>query len=432
MKCDSCKIWIPAIILILLSLVFAYQFVEPPPSKEINIATGREGGGYHQFALKYQKLLAEEKISLDIVPTAGSMEVLEQLKAGNVSIGLVQGGVKTAEFGEGLQSLASLFYEPLWVFHRKEISPNYLFDLRGKRLAIGEKGSGTRALVLPLLRDNKVNVDNSTFLDISSKNAAEKLMAGEIDAAFFVTSPTASIITKLLNHVDIDLLHFRRHTAYEQRYSFLTSVKIGEGMIDLENNIPHEDKILLATTASLIARNDLHPDIAHLLLTKLIILGKIGGLLEKPKEFPSTKFSEFPVNEEAEYFLKNGPNFLQKIFPFWVASTLDRLKIMLIPLIAIIIPLLKGALPIYRWRIRFKIFRMYGILRELDVKINNTSSLNEIEEDTKQIKALQKEIIEQIKVPLSYMGEFYDFQMHIQLILTRLEERRKEILSQSI
>ena len=46
------------------------------------------------------------------------------------------------------------------------------------------------------------------------------------------------------------------------------------------------------------------------------------------------------------------------------------------------------------------------------------------------MKALQKELIEQVSVPLSYMGEFYDLRMHIQLILNRLEERRLEFATE--
>jgi len=424
-KCDSCKVWIPIIGIIALSLVIAYQFVEPPPPQEASIASGREGGGYHSFAVKYQKLLAEEHFQLNIQPTAGSIEVLKLLKDGKVSMGLVQGGTGTSVSKEGLQSLASLFYEPLWVFYRKGHQPiDYLYELRNKRISIGEEGSGTRPLALQLLQDNKVNKDNTTFFALSSKVAAEKLDAGEIDAAFFVTSPTASIITELLNNSNIELMSFKRDLAYKRRYSYLTSIKIGEGMIDLEKNIPNEDKTLLAATASLVARDDLHPDIIQLVINKLSEVHKTGGLLEKESQFPSKQFVEFPMNEKADHYLLNGPSWLQRVFPFWIASKLDRLKIMLIPLIAIMIPLLKSAVPLYRWGIRFKIFRWYATLNDIDRKINITTDLSLLEEKKQQIKALQKEITEQVSVPLSYMGELYTLRVHIRLILTQLEEQQ--------
>jgi len=343
-------------------------------------------------------------------------------------MGLVQGGTKGTESSEGLQSLASLFYEPLWVFHRKEQPVEYLFDLQGKRVAIGEDGSGTQALALQLLKANQIIQDNTSLLKFSSQSAAEKLVAGEIDAAFFVTSPKSPIVSDLLEHPDIELLSFKRNTAYERLYPFLSSVKIGEGMIDLEKNVPSEDKILLAATASLVIREDLHPDIIYLLLTKVISVHKTGGLLEKEDQFPSAQFVDFPINEKAKQYIQTGPTWFYSIFPFWLASQLDRLKILLIPLIVIMLPLLKSVLPLYRWGIRFKVFRWYATLREIDSKINKTTELQLIEKEIRQVKALQNELIEQVSVPLSYMGEFYDLRVHIQLILNRLEERRLEFV----
>ncbi|OAD20240.1 TRAP-type uncharacterized transport system periplasmic component-like protein [Candidatus Thiomargarita nelsonii] len=424
MKCDSCKVTIPIILIILLSMIIAYQFVEPAPPKEGSIATGRVGGGYHTFGLEYQKRLADEGFKLDIQATAGSIEVLKRLKSGEVSLGLVQGGTGNSVPNEGLQSLGSLFYEALWVFHRKNLPLEYLFELRGKRVAIGEEGSGTRPVAFQLLQDNQVTQDNTTFLALSSKEAAQQLMAGEIDAAFFVMSPTASIIPELLHNQGVDLMSFKRDLAYSSHYPFLTSVKLGEGMIDLENNIPQEDKILLATTASLVAREDLDPNLVYLFLMKMIEVHKTGGIFEKPGQFPSERFVEFSMNQDASYYLENGPSWLQRIFPFWVATTLDRLKILLIPLLAVMFPLLKGAFPLYQFGVRFKIFRWYSKLSEIDQKVKKLSDLSVIEKEIEQMKALQHEIIDQVSVPLSYMGEFYALRMHIQLVVDRLEERK--------
>ncbi len=429
MKCRFCKISIVTIAIIFLSFLTAYQFVDPPPPKEISIATGREGGGYYKFSLQYQKQLAEQGFHLEIQPTAGSIEVLQKLKSGEASIGLVQGGTaKEVEGVEGLQSLASLFYEPVWVFHRKDQPIKYLFELRGKRIAVGENGSGTKPLAMQLLSFNHVTSDNSSFLNLSSRKAAAKLAAGEIDAAFFVTSPKASVITELLSNPEIELLSFRRYLAYSSRYPFLTHIEIGEGMIDLENNIPTNNKILLAATASLVARQDLNSDLIPLLLRSLIKVHKNGGMLEKQDQFPSNRFVEFPMNSIAEHYLVSGPSFLEKIFPFWLATSIDRLKIMLIPLIAILLPLFKGFLPIYTFTIRRKIFRWYELLREIDEQIHQFSDINIIDEKIERLQSLQKELIEQVSVPLSHMGEFYGLRMHIKLVLERLQERRAELV----
>ena len=430
MKCKSCLFWTSIVTIILLSLIITYQFVEPAPPTTIRIATGREGGGYHNFALKYQKFIAQKNFRLEIQTTAGSVEALQLLKAGGVDVSFLQGGVRdeTDAKVEELESLASLFYEPLWVFYPAHKPIQYLFELRGKRIAVGEEGSGTRQLVLYLLKENGVTEENTTLLALSKEAAAQQLAAQAIDAAFFIISPTAATISELLNNPDLELFSFKRDLAYTSRYPFLTTITIGEGMINLEKNIPKTDKILLATTASLVAHRNLPPSLIRLLLMAAADTHKPGGFLEKPNQFPAEQFVEFPLNAEAQHYLEKGSNWLETIFPFWLASTLDRLKVMLIPLIAIIIPLIKGVIPIYRWGIRFKIFRWYRILREVDHDIESMNNLEVINKNIDQMKLLQRELLNVVSVPLGYMSEFYTLRTHLNLILGRLEERQREIM----
>jgi len=428
MKCEFCRISLTIILIIVVIFVIAYQFTEPAPPKAIGMASGREGGGYHTFALKYQQYLAQKQFTLDLKPVAGAVEALQLLKTGAVSVAFLQGGI--ADDTEGLQSLASVFYEPLWIFHHKDKPLNYIFELRGQRVAIGEENSGTQRLALQLLNDNHVNKDNTTFFNISGADAAQQLIKGELDAAILVMSPKAQIIKELINNPLLDLMSFRRHKAYTRRYPYLTTVTIGEGMINLEHNIPQSDKILLATTASLVAREQLHPNIIRLLLMAAEDTHESGGFLEEPGQFPSKYFVEFPLSSEAKHYLEHGPSWLENLFPFWVASTLDRLKIMLIPLIAIVLPLLKGVLPLYRWGIRFKIFRWYRMLREIDHQVEEMDNLEAIETASRRLRHLQQELLDEVSVPLSYMNEFYTLRVHINVILARLKERQKEIAAQ--
>ncbi len=430
MKCKSCPFWISIVTIILLSLVIAYQFVEPAPPKNIRIATGREGGGYHTFAVEYQKFIAQKNFQLEIQTTAGSIEALELLKSGKVDVSFLQGGIsdETTVKSAELESLASLFYEPLWVFYPTHKPIQYLSELRGKRIAVGEEGSGTRKLALFLLKENGVTAENTTFLALPKEAAAQQLVTKEIDAAFLVMSPTANTISELLNNPDLELLDFKRNLAYTSRYPFLTTIKIGEGMINLEKNIPKVDKTLLATTASLVTRRDLPSSLVRLLLMAATDIHKKGGFLEKRDQFPSGQFVEFPLNAEAHHYLDKGQSWLENIFPFWLAVTLDRLKVMLIPLIAIIIPLVKGVIPIYKWGIRFKIFRWYRILREVDHDIESMKDLEVINNKIEQMKQLQRELLDVVSVPLGYMSEFYTLRIHLNLILGRLENRRQEVL----
>lgn len=439
MKCDFCKVWIPIIILAGIGFYIAFQFVEPAPPKELSIATGREGGAYYTFAQEYKESLYKQGFTLNIQPIAGSVEALEYLLANKVSAAFVQGGTAAPfKSTEKLSALASLFYEPLWLFHRKEQTMNYLTDLRGKKVAIGEAGSGVQALALQLLQDNDVIKENTPFVEIPNQQAAEQLIAGKLDAVFFVMSPTAPLVSTLLHDPNVELMSFKRALAYSSRYKFLTRVVIGEGLIDLKNNIPKEDKVLLAATTNLIVRNDIHPDLIRLLLKQAIEIHKKGGLLEEPGKFPSEKLTELSMNEDAARYLRSGPPWLEKIFPFWLASMIDRLKVLLIPLLTLALPLFKSALPIYSWRIRSRIYRWYGSVRDIDRRADELSELKTdtprkrldlIEEEIKRFKLIQKELNEQLSVPLAYMSEFYTLRLHLLLISNKLRELRMEVIA---
>jgi TRAP transporter TAXI family solute receptor len=427
MKPHSFKVIL--LILVIIAMIFvviAYQFVEPPLQKNGKIATGRENGGYHNFALEYQKELAKDDFHLDIIPTAGSIEVLEKISTGEVLFGLVQGGVAKKGNYRNIKSLGSLFYEPIWFFHRKEEQFHYLSNVKGKRIAIGEYGSGTQPVALQLLQDNQITEENTQFFKLSLKEAAQQLIEGKIDGAFFVMSLNSEIISKLLYDSEIEIFDFKRSLAYTSRYPYLTTLELGQGMIDLKLNIPLKSKTLLATTATIVAKEDLDPNLIYLILKTMKKVHSVGGIFETDAQFPSTNFVDIPVHIDAAIFLKNGPSFIQRYFPFWMASHIDRLKIMFIPLLLIWSPFvfypLKAFMPIYRWRMRAKIYCWYKIIIEVDRKILLKADID-LEEEIKRMKELEGEILKQISIPLSFMGEFYALRAHIKLIRKQLEER---------
>jgi len=428
MKCEACKIWLLVILIISLGFYAAYQFVPSAPPKQFILATGSTAGAYYAFGMEYQQDLLKQQLTVEVQPTAGSIEALHLLNDKKVDVAFIQGGTANYVPTEDLRSLASLFYEPLWVFYRKEQTVEYLRDLKGKRIAIGVEGSGTRALAMQLLQKNGIDAKNTTFLGLTTQEAKQQLEAGTIDVAFFVVSPKAAMISELLHNTNINLMNFKRTKAYTSHYPFLTEIIISEGMIDLQQNIPTQDIHLLATTASLVVREDMNSDLIRLLLREAEKIHSTPDLLAAKNTFPSEKYVEIPLHKEAENYLRNGPSLLEKTLPFWLASLLDRLKIMLIPLLTLMIPLLKGILPIYRWRVRSKIYRWYETLRQVDSRIESLD-IHVIDQEIQRLSALHNELITQVPIPLSYMSEFYNLRVHINLILMRLKERRDLLLA---
>ncbi|OEJ67741.1 TAXI family TRAP transporter solute-binding subunit [Magnetovibrio blakemorei] len=422
MNKDSLRIAFVSLIILVAGFGIAYQFVEPAPPRAITIASGGPSGAYFAYANRYAEILARQGITLTVLETAGSLENIDLLASHKVDVAFVQGGTGDAHKNPELVSLGSLYFEPLWVFVRAGLQVEKLNDLNGLKIAAGAMGSGTWAVAQQLLDINQMPTDAPTILHMGSNEAAESLLKGDVDAAFFVTSPTSALIGQLLAEPaqsQVKLLNFIRAPAYTRQLRALSAVTLNQGVISLGRNIPAHDITLLAPAATLAAREDLHPALQTLLVRAASEIHKDGGLFEEPGQFPSSRYVDYPMSDDAERFLKNGPSFLERYLPFWAAVLVDRLKVMLIPLLTLMIPLAKILPPAYRWRIRSRIFRWYKDLIRIEQSALKT-------QDAKTRTALRAELqtmadeVRDLNVPLSYTDEVYNLRLHIELVMRSL------------
>jgi len=424
MKNKLLTVSIPILLLIIASFYITSQFIQPSPKKEFTIATGSLNGQYYKTALQYKKILEKQKVKVNILTSNGSVNNLELLENKKADMAFIQNGIDYDKKDTNIEAIASTYYEPLWIFYKNEgYEMDYIIQLISKKISLGEKGSGTFDLASKILNDNKINTANSELLNYSTKDAKDKLLKGEIDAMFVVISPDSEIIKELLEDPSISLFSFKRAKAYSRKYTFLESLKLYEGTLDLYKNLPSEDISLLSTTASLVIRNDFSEELTRLVLKSIKEVHNKKGLFQKENQFPNAHNITIPLNDEAQRYHNYGDTWLEKIFPYWIASNLDRLKILLIPLITLLIPLLKGGFPLYRWSIRSKIYRWYDEVQNIDLSLERKATKEELEEKLCEIEALKKEIKLETKVPLSYMGEYYDLIMHIELIISKINLR---------
>ena len=412
-----------AFLITLIGFVIAWQFVNPAPPRTLVIATGHADGAYYLFAQRYGELLAQNGIELEIRMTAGSIENLELLQNDNVSLAFVQGGTGTEADSGKLTSLGSLYYEPLWVFYRSEQTLTRLSELQDKRIAIGARGSGTHAIASMLLADNFIDTGVDSIQPIGGDAAVQELLQGRIDVLFLVAAPAAPLVQQLLHRQDIRLMSFARAAAYVRMHHFLTAVTLPDGVIDLQANIPPRDTVLLAATANLVARDDFHPALVSVLLQAATSVQGAGGLFEEPGAFPNSDNLEFPLNDDARRFYKHGAPFLQRYLPFWTASLIDRLKVMLVPLLTLLLPLGKIMPPTYRWRVRKKIYRWYRELQALDTESPAKHAGETPELLLQRLDELEEEV-RKVNVPLSYADELYSLRLHIGLVRDKLLDSR--------
>lgn len=423
---DGLRLWVPVIAIAALGFVVAFRYVEPAPPRRLVMATGSASGAYQAYGQRFRVELARAGIELELRSTAGSIENLELLAQGDVDVAFVQGGtVPEAAAGgseghAGIAGIASLYYEPLWIFLRKGLPIERLADLAGHRVQVGPEGSGTRAVALTLLAANGVTAGNSTLGALPTGQAADALLAGQDDALFMVAGVQSETLRRLLAEEghSIRLLDVAHHEAYVRNFHYLSALVLPEGALDLGQDLPNRDVHLLAPTAALVGRDGLHEAFPALFIEAARAIFTHGGLFEAEGEFPSPRGLELPLSKAAEQYFRDGPSFLYRVLPFGVAAVVDRLKILLLPLITLLFPLFKFTPPLYRWRIRSKIYRWYKQIRQVDHRIAAAAPGSDLAPLVAELLAVQREV-EAVRVPASFMGEYYTLCAHLDWVLQR-------------
>lgn len=419
------------ILIVGIGFIAAFNFVKPAPPEHIIIGTGAEGGAYFAIAGRYSAILARNRIALEVRPSQGSQENLQRLEKGEADVAFVQGGVVPPpeemrySFEEApVQSLGSVFYEPVWVFYRDQRPLDRLTQLAGKRIAIGQEGSGVRQLAQQLLEANDIS-GSDHLVPLGGLLAAEELQQGRVDAAFIIAAPDAPVVQVLLRSPGIRLMSFAQAEGYTRLFPFLTTLKLPRGGVDIGRDSPPQDTILLAATASLAIRSDLHPALQALLLQAASDIHGKNGFFQKNGEFPTPRDEALPLSDEAKRYFKSGAPFLQRYLPFWLAVLVERLFVLIVPIIALLLPLLRVAPALYTWRIRSRIFRLYGELKFLENDLKMHFDAGSVGDYQQRIDAIEAEAND-LSIPLAFTDLIYTLREHINLVrhtLTRLEQQ---------
>lgn len=420
------NLWIVPVLAALVTALF--YFVAPPPPMHATLATGSASGGYHAFGLKLREQLAREGFTLELVSSRGSRDNLDKLADGSVELALVQSGLELSvpePARERLYSLGMMYQEPLWLFMRTDQAFNRLSDLLPLRVAIGSPSSGAGAVVHALLQANQIDTQDppAGWQTLGGNRAAEALLAGELDAAFFLGPAENALIQRLAASPELRLTSLRRTDAYRARMPYLKSLEVGEGMLNLASNSPPEDIRTLAPQATLVTNDEFHPSLTPLILAAAREVLKDGNLLDAAGDYPAAPTQTLATLDEAEYFYRNGLPILQRYLPFRIASLADRYIILAIPLLVLLFPLFKAVGPIYQWRIRARIYRWYKHLREIDRKLQKGTLHSCLDAEIQHLEQMEDELAK-IQVPLSYSNELYQLHLHVRYMIQRLQALR--------
>lgn len=413
----------------------AYRWIDPRPDKHIVIATGPEQGAYAELASRYLPLLKARGITVELRATQGTAENLALLRdrRSGVQVAFVQSGggagsvAADLDSDDALVSLGRIAYEPIWLFYRAEPerkragavrAPRRLSDLAGWRVNTGPDGGGGGPLFARLAEANGL-ADGALTLDSSaSVQGVVELVQGRIDALWMVAAADAPLVQYLLHTPGVALMPFDQREAYVRRFPFLQPVTLPRGLVDLAADRPPADVPLVAATASLVARADLHPTLVQLLVQVARQVHGGAGWFQAAGELPSAASGELPLAPEAERFYRDGQPWLQRYLPFWLATFVDRMWIVLLPLLAALVPLSRVLPPLVSLRLRSRVFRWYAHLRAIERALDAPDA---------DLPALRERLertdrqVEGIGLPLAYTNELYQLRAHINLVRKRLQ-----------
>ena len=417
----------PLALLPVLLLALAYWWLQPTPPQTVVLATGPEQSAYEAFGKRYQQALAAEGIAVQLVPSEGSMANLQLLREGRADLAFVQGGTADlqAQDREQLQSLGSLFVEPLWLFYREKAARSVsasgrldaLPQLQGLRVNVGTAGSGVPTLMGKLLEANHLDTKALRLSQLEQTPGTVAFLAGDIDVLVFASAPESPMVQMLLQTPGVRLMDFAQNEAYGRRFPFLSPVTLPRGVVDLAANVPPADVRLVASTTALLAREGTHPALLQLFAQNAQTLHGAAGWFNRAREYPTTRLSELPIAPEADRAMNESVPLLQRYLPFWVANLIERMWLVLGVVIAITLPLSRIVPPLYQFRVRSRVFRWYGQLRSLED--DRASGRMPARAVLQALDELEAQVVK-VSVPLAYADELYALRNHIQLVRRKI------------
>ncbi len=423
---DMIILLIPGLLLTIGIGWLGFKMIRPAPPDTLVIAGGQAGSSFENNAKKYAELISKHGIKVKIVTTDGSEENLNLLQKenGTIDVGFVQAGLVDEDKTHGIMSLGTMYVQPFMVFYRGRGDIDHLTELKGKKIAIGPEGSGTNTLSLKLLKENGMTATDVTLLEIDGDDAIDAFRKKKVDVIFTTSELTRThTMRELMRLPGVHLMSFLQADGYLRNLPYLSRLTAPKGSFDLGLDIPKKEIQLIGTPVELIARSNLHPAISDLLLEAAHEVHGKPNIFRKPKEFPEAVEHIIPLSEEARRYYTSGSPLEYRRLPFWLASLVDRILIVLVPSLIVLIPLSRAIPPLYRWRIRSRIYRWYGML----IKIEREMQLNQTPEQLDELHQRLMEVensVDNLHLPIAFADQLYVLREHINMVRLRFDAMR--------
>ena len=403
---------------VVVTLVVMALLFRPPPGRVV-IAAGPAGSPAWQFAERYRTILARHGVELEVLETTGPLENLAQLRdpGGRVSIGMLSGGTTSAEESPDLVSLGTVYYTPAWLFHRGRLPVVGQPWPRDLRIALGPEGASEKDVARRHLA--AIGYDpGGSVLALAPAAAADSLLQRRVDLVAMVDAWEAPQVRALLAAEGVAVASAQRVDAHVALHPYLSRLVVPQGVADLIRNRPPTDVLLMAPKVSLVARRGFHTSEQYLLLAAADEVHGGAGIFQRAGQFPAAERDDLPLSRAAETYYKSGVPFLQRHLPFWVAVAVTQIGLLLLPVVGIAYPLLRGLPSLYGYWMRSRINRLYAELKEVEAAVAGRPA-GPHQDLAEQLDLLAARA-SGIRVTAAYIQTVYFLRQHIALVRDRL------------
>lgn len=409
--------------------VFLHE-IRPFPPRTITIATGQPNSTYEDIADWYEAYFAEHGVKLIRKQSDGAVQNVETLSAGDVDVAFSQGGIPVPK-AANIVSLGSIQYEPLWLFYRgpEFHGPDPLEFLQKKRLSVGAEKSGTRAFVMDLIRQHQLKDEHAQNLVVmNAEDSVKALLDGHIDGMFLLANTESKDLLPLIEQTDIHLWNFSTARAIGSKIPYITAVSLPIGAISLTPIRPAREKELVATTTTILANKNLHPAIQYLfMMASTDFYRHTHVYFPRPGGFPAFTDAGIPRSTVAEKYLTAGPSGFEHILPFWLASFIDRIWLMLAALVAVAYPLIRMVPQYRKFHFKYDLDDRYIDLMRIENAAHDVKSVEAMMPVWDAFNELELRISE-TWVPSGSKEKFFTFCNAMELLRLRLERIQEKLV----
>lgn len=198
---------LPRLLLLSLGLLWILSAVaQAAETGAMGMVTGSRTGTYIQFGQDLAEITKPLGLEIEVKDSQGSIDNIKRMNSKeNAALGIVQSDVlgflkrsKTPEMRQVASRLRLIFpfyTEEVHLFANKNVRT--FSDLQGKRVVVGEPGSGNWLTAMNLLQ--MTAVQPAELLKLPPLQGVTAVLKGEADAMFYVAGKPVSLFTKVGN-----------------------------------------------------------------------------------------------------------------------------------------------------------------------------------------------------------------------------------------